>query len=79
MTRALGGGLAAAVGVAPAARTEGEERKVELSSGRREALARLPDAPRDRRIVLQEAIGDCQVPNLSTRMLARAFGEKDHG
>ncbi len=34
----------------------------------------LPDAPRDRRVVLQEAIGDCQVPNISTRMLARAFG-----
>jgi hypothetical protein len=36
------------------------------------AFARpLPDAPRDRRIVLQEAIGDCQVPNLATRILAR--------
>lgn len=36
----------------------------------------LPDAPRDRRLVLQEAIGDCQVPNLTTRMLARAFGAR---
>ncbi len=35
---------------------------------------RLPDAPAERRVVLQEAIGDCQVPNLSTRMLARALG-----
>ncbi len=35
---------------------------------------RLPDAPAVRRIVLQEAIGDCQVPNISSRMLARAFG-----
>ncbi len=34
----------------------------------------LPDAPRDRRIILQEAIGDCQVPNISTRILARAIG-----
>ena len=34
----------------------------------------LPDAPRDRRIIMQEAIGDCQVPNISTRILARALG-----
>ena len=34
----------------------------------------LPDAPRDRRIILQEAIGDCQVPNIATRLLARAMG-----
>ncbi|MBN8463250.1 MAG: hypothetical protein J0M01_10615 [Dechloromonas sp.] len=34
----------------------------------------LSDAPRGRRIILQEAIGDCQVPNFSTRILARAFG-----
>lgn len=36
----------------------------------------LPDAPRGRVVVLQEAIGDCQVPNISTRMLARAFGAR---
>lgn len=34
----------------------------------------LPDAPRDRRVILQEAVGDCQVPNLTSRMLSRAFG-----
>lgn len=34
----------------------------------------LPDAPAGRVVVLQEAIGDCQVPNVTTRMLARAFG-----
>jgi len=34
----------------------------------------LPDAPADRLVLLQEAIGDCQVPNLSTEMLARAIG-----
>jgi hypothetical protein len=33
----------------------------------------LPGAP-ERRVVFQEAIGDCQVPNLATRMLARAVG-----
>lgn len=38
--------------------------------------APLADAPRDRRLVLQEAIGDCQVPNLTTRMLARTFGAR---
>ncbi len=36
----------------------------------------LPDAPASRVVVLQEAIGDCQVPNISTRMLARAFGAR---
>ncbi len=36
----------------------------------------LPDAPRGRVLVLQEAIGDCQVPNLATRILARAFGAR---
>ncbi len=36
--------------------------------------APLDDAPRGRVVVMQEAIGDCQVPNLTTRMLARAFG-----
>lgn len=36
--------------------------------------APLADAPRDRRLILQEAIGDCQVPNLTTRMLSRTFG-----
>jgi hypothetical protein len=30
----------------------------------------LPDAPPGRRIILQEAIGDCQVPNFATRILA---------
>ncbi len=34
----------------------------------------LPDAPADRRVLLQEAIGDCQVPNVATRILARAMG-----
>ncbi len=34
----------------------------------------LPDAPQGRRIILQEAIGDCQVPNFATRILSNAFG-----
>ena len=34
----------------------------------------LPDAPPERLVVLQEAIGDCQVPNVATRILARAMG-----
>jgi len=34
----------------------------------------LPDAPANRAVVLQEAIGDCQVPNMTTEMLARAVG-----
>ena len=34
----------------------------------------LPDSPPDRTVLLQEAIGDCQVPNLTTEMLARAIG-----
>jgi hypothetical protein len=34
----------------------------------------LPDAPEGRRLLIQEAIGDCEVPNLSTEILARAFG-----
>lgn len=34
----------------------------------------LPDAPADRRVLLQESIGDSQVPNLSTEMLARSIG-----
>ncbi|HPM78950.1 MAG TPA: hypothetical protein PK961_17815, partial [bacterium] len=34
----------------------------------------LPDAPANRAVVLQEAIGDCQVPNMTTEMLARAIG-----
>ena len=36
----------------------------------------LMDAPRDRRLILQEAIGDCQVPNFSSRILSRAFGAR---
>jgi len=34
----------------------------------------LPDAPAERLVVIQEAYGDCQVPNLSTEMLARQVG-----
>jgi len=34
----------------------------------------LPDAPAGRRLILQEAIGDCQVPNFATRILAQALG-----
>lgn len=36
----------------------------------------LPDAPKGRTVILQEAIGDSQVPNLSTEILARAMGVK---
>ncbi len=39
--------------------------------------APLPDAPAGRNVVLQEAIGDSQVPNMTTEMLARAIGT-DH-
>lgn len=38
--------------------------------------APLPDAPKDRRVILQEAIGDSQVPNMATEILARAIGVK---
>jgi hypothetical protein len=34
----------------------------------------LPDAPEGRVGLLQEGIGDCLVPNLATRILARAMG-----
>jgi hypothetical protein len=34
----------------------------------------LPDAPPNRLVVVQEAYGDCQVPNLTTEMLARQLG-----
>lgn len=34
----------------------------------------LPDAPSNRLAVLQEAIGDAQVPNVATEILARALG-----
>lgn len=34
----------------------------------------LPGSPTDRRVVLFEAIGDCQVPNIATRIVARAMG-----
>lgn len=34
----------------------------------------LADAPADRRFLLFESIGDCQVPNAATRILARSFG-----
>ena len=36
----------------------------------------LPDAPANRTFILQESIGDSQVPNMTTEMLARAFGVK---
>jgi hypothetical protein len=36
----------------------------------------LPDAPPGRLVVLQESIGDSQVPNLTTEILARAMGVK---
>ena len=36
----------------------------------------LPDAPVERVLLLQEAIGDSQVPNLASEMLARAIGAK---
>ncbi|NLH50632.1 MAG: hypothetical protein GX444_18810 [Myxococcales bacterium] len=34
----------------------------------------LPDAPAGRQVLLQEAIGDCEVPNLTTEMLSRSIG-----
>jgi len=34
----------------------------------------LADAPTGRRVLLQEAIADCQVPNIATRILARVIG-----
>ena len=34
----------------------------------------LDDAPEGRRVILQEAIGDSQVPNMTTEMLARGMG-----
>ncbi|MDP8254938.1 MAG: hypothetical protein P9M14_04255 [Candidatus Alcyoniella australis] len=34
----------------------------------------LPDAPPDRVTLIQESIGDCQVPNIATEMLARSTG-----
>lgn len=36
----------------------------------------LEDVPQDRIVVLQESIGDSQVPNLTTDILARAMGVK---
>lgn len=36
----------------------------------------LPDAPANRIVVLQEAIGDSQVPNMTSEVLARAMGVK---
>jgi len=36
----------------------------------------LPDKPEGRAVILQEAIGDCQVPNMTTEMLARGIGLK---
>jgi hypothetical protein len=36
----------------------------------------LPDAPKDRIVILQEAIGDSEVPNITTEILARAMGIK---
>jgi hypothetical protein len=37
----------------------------------------LPDAPPNRTVILQEAIGDSQVPNLATDILVRAMGVKN--
>jgi len=34
----------------------------------------LPDSPSARTVVIQESIADCQVPNLTTELLARAYG-----
>ena len=34
----------------------------------------LPDSPASRIVVLQESIDDCQVPNLTTEILARTYG-----
>jgi hypothetical protein len=36
----------------------------------------LPDAPPGRTVILQESIGDSQVPNITTEILARAMGVK---
>jgi hypothetical protein len=36
----------------------------------------LPDAPKDRRVIFQESIGDSQVPNMTTELLARSVGVK---
>ena len=36
----------------------------------------LPDAPDERALLLHEAIGDSQVPNLASEMLARSIGAK---
>jgi hypothetical protein len=36
--------------------------------------APLPNSPSPRTVVLQESIDDCQVPNLTTELLARAYG-----
>jgi hypothetical protein len=34
----------------------------------------LPDSPSSRTVIIQESIDDCQVPNLTTEILARAYG-----
>jgi hypothetical protein len=34
----------------------------------------LPNSPSPRTVVIQESIDDCQVPNLTTELLARAYG-----
>jgi hypothetical protein len=34
----------------------------------------LPNSPSPRTVVMQESIDDCQVPNLTTELLARAYG-----
>jgi hypothetical protein len=34
----------------------------------------LPDSPSSRTVVIQESIDDCQVPNLTTEILARTYG-----
>ncbi len=34
----------------------------------------LPDVPTGRTVLLQEAIGDCQVPNMTSELLARTIG-----
>jgi len=42
--------------------------------GTRLLKAPLPGAPGDRVVLLQEAYGDCQVPNVATDILSRAIG-----
>jgi hypothetical protein len=41
--------------------------------------APLPDAPSDRMVILQESIGDSEVPNIATEILARSMGVSQIG